>query len=102
MNFKATTTQKIYGSVITTVCVFLGLMGGAYAYDQNQREKQHAAIISEMIAGNIELDLQRVELELKLLRTIRERRALTEDEADRKRYLIDLRKVLLTKQRAKS
>lgn len=88
--------------LIVTTILILGFAGGAYAWDQAEREKAHAAIISEMIAGNIELDLQRVNLELKLLRTIQERRALTEDEADRKSYLIDLRKVLLTKQRSKS
>lgn len=85
---------------ITTGIVILVAIGGAYAYDKNERAQIHEEMTHDMIAGNIELDLQRVELELKLLRTIKERRTLTEDESDRRKYLQDLRRVLLAKQKA--
>jgi hypothetical protein len=85
--------------MIMTMIAILGITGAAYAYDKNERAQIHEELTHDIIAGNIELDLQRVNLELKLLRTIKERRALTADEQDRKQYLIDLRKALLATQK---
>lgn len=55
--------------------------------------------ITEMVAGDaldksVEDELQRIELEMKLLNSISERRVLTLDEVDRKQYLVD-RKIQL-------
>lgn len=72
---------------------------GAYVYDLGKRAEQHEALTASAVAGDVELELKRVDLELKLLRTIQERRELTADEADRKTYLEDLRKVLIEEQR---
>lgn len=90
---------------IGVVISALGLIGSGYAWDYNQREEVHAEIETsldnEIHAGNIELDLKSIELELKLYRTIEERRPLTPDEKDRKEYLEALREILLAEQRKK-
>jgi len=59
---------------------------------------ESAEIQTRMAMGGIELDLKAIALELKLYRTIEERRALTPDEKDRKDYLEALRTVLLAEQ----
>lgn len=86
----------------------LTLLGALYTYDQKLEDDEHqdiAAVIStvtdQMLAADVELDLQRVELELKLLRTIEERRPLTPDEEDRKQYLLELRRILREQQQQK-
>jgi len=80
----------------------LALLGSGYAWDYNQRDAIHKEIESsldqEIHAGNIELDLKAIELELKLYRTIEERRPLTPDEQDRRDYLEKLREILLAEQ----
>ena len=53
-----------------------------------------------MVMGDVELELQRIELELKLYRSIEERRDLTPDEIDREEYLQNLRDILLEEQRS--
>ena len=86
---------------LATIATIVGIgstLAGGYAYDLSMRADAHDQIDATVVAGDVELDLQRVELELKLYRTIEERRALTADEADRKRYLEELRRVLLDKQ----
>ncbi len=52
----------------------------------------------ERHAGNVELSLQQINLELKLYRAIKERRDLTLDELDRKEYLEALRLILVAEQ----
>ena len=94
--------------MIGTALATLTLLGGLYAYDQGLENEKHEeiaisiqAVTAQMIAGDVELDLQRVELELKLLRTLEERRELTSDEEDRKQYLLELRKILREQQKNK-
>lgn len=91
--------------MIGTALATLTLLGSLYVYDQGLEAKEHediaatiATVTAQMIAGDVELDLQRVELELKLLRTLEERRELTSDEADRKEYLLELRRILREQQ----
>ena len=98
--------------MIGTGLACLTLLGSLYAYDQSLENDKHAEIelqlqenfatvTAQMIAGDVELDLQRVELELKLLRTLEERRELTSDEQDRKDYLLELRRILREQQKNK-
>ena len=94
--------------MIGTALATLTMLGALYAYDQGLENDKHEeiavaiqAVTAQMIAGDVELDLQRVELELKLLRTLEERRELTSDEADRKQYLLELRRILREQQQQK-
>ena len=100
--------MKLDTAVIGTALATLTMLGGLYAYDQSLEAAEHeeiqqtiATVTAQMIAGDVELDLQRVELELKLLRTLEERRELTSDEEDRKQYLIELRRILREQQKNK-
>lgn len=85
------------GSLITVVPI---LAGAVLWYDGIQAAA-HEEITAQVVAADVELDLQRVELELKLLRSIQERRELTPDELDRLEYLKQLREVLIAEQRKK-
>ena len=89
---------KVHISVSTLIVVIPLLAGATIWYDTRQ-DNQHDAITAEAFAGNVELSLQQIDLELKLLRTIAERRALTADEADRKKYLEALREIIVAEQR---
>lgn len=100
--------MKLNTAAIGTGLATLTLLGSLYAYDQgleNAKHKEIAGVIAtvtdQMLAADVELDLQRVELELKLLRTLAERRELTSDEADRKAYLLELRRILREQQKNK-
>ena len=86
---------------LPTVIALLVAVGGAYAYELSRQDDVHKVLVESQVAGDVELDLSRVKLELKLIRTIKERRPLTADELDRRRYLEALRSILLTQQRAK-
>jgi hypothetical protein len=86
------------GSLITVI----PLVAGAALWYDGLQAAQHEQITAAQVASNVELDLQRVELELKLLRTIEERRELTPDEQDRLEYLKQLREVLIEEQRKKA
>ena len=88
-------------STANLIGILTPLAGAVLWYDGRQDE-EHVEIKAQMIAGDVELDLQRVELELKLLRTIQERRELTEDELDRLEYLKQLRAILIEEQRKKA
>lgn len=90
--------MNIAAMIASTVAI-LGLVGGGYAWDYQQKTAQHHEIMSAVQARDLDLELQRVELELRFLRDIESRRSLTPDELDRRRYLEDLRRVLLEKQR---
>ncbi len=83
---------------ISVVVALLTMFGGAYAWDSSQRQQTHEDMRTHVAMADIELDLRRIDLELKLLRTIEERRALTPDEQDRKNYLLTLRGILREKQ----
>ena len=86
---------------IGTLITVIPLIAGAALWYENRVDAQHADIMAAVVASDVELDLQRVELELKLLRTIEERRELTPDEEDRKAYLEALRELLIAEQRQK-
>lgn len=86
------------GSLITVVPV----LAGAVLWYDGLQAAQHDTIKAQQVAASVELDLQRVELELKLLRTIEERRQLTSDELDRLEYLKQLREILIAEQRKKA
>lgn len=86
---------------VGTLFTVIPLVAGAALWYDGLKLEQHKEIAQAQIASNVELDLQRVELELKLLRTIMERRALSSDEQDRLEYLKQLREVLIAEQRKK-
>lgn len=83
---------------IAVVISGLTLLGAAYSWDLDRESKVHDGIRLDMVMGDVELDLQRVNLELKMLRTIKERRPLTNDEQDREDYLKKLRMMLIERQ----
>ncbi len=88
----------------TVVAIAATLISGAVAFwvwDQGLEAHEHQTITTQMVAGDVELDLQRVELELKMFRMIEERRSLTADEQDRKDYLLALRIILREQQKTK-
>lgn len=102
---------KAHISVGTLITVIPLIAGAALWYD-NRQDAQHEEIQAEatasdeaiqtvMFAGDVELSLQQIELELKMFRMIAERRALTADEQDRKEYLEALREILIAEQRKK-
>ena len=86
----------------TVISMLTAGAGAAVWYDGTQ-QAEHDAIESqldeEIHAGNVELGLQQIALELKLYRTISERRPLTMDELDRKTYLEALRLILVAEQK---
>jgi hypothetical protein len=92
---------KAHVSIGTLITVIPVLAGAVLWYDGLQAQA-HEEISAQVVAADVELDLQRVELELKLLRTISERRELSEDEKDRLEYLKQLREVLISEQRKKA
>lgn len=86
-------------ATIATLIGIIGTLSAGYVFDLNMRASAHDDIEMTVVAGDVELDLQRVELELKLYRTIEERRNLSPDERDRRSYIEQLRRVLLDTQR---
>jgi uncharacterized protein HemX len=86
----------------TALSIITAAAGAGVWYDGTQ-QAEHEAIETELDqeihAGGVELSLQQVELELKLLRAIQERRALTADELDRKAYLEAYRLILVAEQK---
>ena len=90
---------KVNKVAISTVISLVTLIGGGYAWELSRQETVVQEVTQQMVMGDVELDLKRVELELKLLRTIKERRPLTEDEKDRYEYLKSLRTILKEKQK---
>jgi hypothetical protein len=74
------------------------MIAGGYAWEKGLQAEVHNSLDAEIIAGDLELDLQRIELELKLFRIIEERRPLTPDEQDRRDYLEALREIMLAEQ----
>jgi hypothetical protein len=89
---------KAHISVGTLITVVPMLAGAAIWYDTRSYE-QHKEIQIYAAQQDVELELQRIELELKLMRVIEERRELTPDEADRKEYLEALREIIIEEQR---
>lgn len=89
---------KAHISVGTLITVIPMLAGAAIWYD-TRSDEQHRELQAYTAQQDVELELQRIELELKLLRTIEERRELTPDEEDRKEYLEALREIIIEEQR---
>ena len=89
---------KAHISVGTLITVIPLVAGAALWYD-TRIDTQHQEIIAQTQAADVELELQRIELELKMLRNIEERRDLTADELDRKEYLETLREIIIAEQR---
>ena len=85
----------------TALSIVTAVAGAGVWYDGTQ-QVEHDQIAEEadkeIHAGGVELNLQQIELELKLYRAIKERRPLTPDEQDRKAYLEALRLILLAEQ----
>ena len=94
-------TPALCGTVVAVVATVVSGFVGFWVWDQGLEEHEHEILTQQQVAGDVELDLQRVELELKLLRTIEERRPLTADEQDRKDYLLALRMILREQQNTK-
>lgn len=100
---------KAHLSVGTLITV-IPLVAAASIWYDGRRDDQHGAIVaqveesrefaaSESYRKSVDLELQAINLELKILRTIQERRPLTLDEEDRLAYLVSLREILLEAQR---
>ena len=91
---------------IPVVLTLIAMLAGGYVWEKGLQANEHkiladadATLNADIIAGDLELDLQRIELELKMLRNLEERRPLTPDEQDRREYLEALRAILLTAQK---
>lgn len=102
---------KVHISVGTLITVIPLLAGAAIWYDSRQDAQhdeitaaataQDTEITQTFAAGDVELTLQQIELELKMFRMIMERRPLNADEEDRKTYLEALREIIVAEQRKK-
>lgn len=92
--------QITWGAIGTLIAVVSAGAGGVAWYD-DRKQAEHEVIEATQVAGDVELSLQTVNLEIKLLRTIQERRELTPDEKDRLSYLLALRTILIEEQRSK-
>lgn len=90
---------------IGALLVIIPLLAGAAIWYEDHRDEAvdegDFAVQSQSFAGDVELSLQQIELELKMFRVIAERRALTADETDRKAYLEALREIIVAEQRKK-
>lgn len=95
---------------VGTLITIIPLMAAASIWYDGRRDEQHGAIVaqveesrefaaSESYRKSVDLELQGINLELKVLRSISERRELTADELDRLEYLKELREILLEAQR---
>ena len=91
--------DKTTGISIGTLLVVIPLLAGAAIWTKGWVEDGDDVVTASAFAGDVELSLQQIELELKMYRIIAERRALTPDEQDRKSYLEALRAILVTEQR---
>jgi hypothetical protein len=84
---------------IGTLIVVVPMLAGAALWYEGKNDAEHAEIQFAASAGDVELSIQQINLELKLLRTIAERRVLTADELDRKDYLEALREIMVAEQK---
>ncbi len=89
------------GIQITTVLAILAALGGFYVWEKSSQAVAHDGMDSRTLASAVELNLQQIELELKMFRTIEERRPLTADEQARKEYIEAFRLILLSEQQKK-
>lgn len=96
-------SNTVKGISIASVAAVLGLLGTGYGFDLKARATQHddikADYTQKLFAGNVELDLQSIQLELKMYRSIKERRVLTDDELDRVEFLKSKRAILIAEQK---
>ncbi len=94
-------TQISIGALV----VIIPMLAGAALWYEGHRDEIVTAgdtvVAQTSFAGEIELSLQQIELELKMFRMIAERRPLTADEEDRKTYLEALREIIVAEQRKK-
>lgn len=104
--------DKTTGVSIGTVALVIGACWTFFQWYDGNQAKAHEAIREEAMqnfaevdieqhVADVELSLQQINLELKLLRAIRERRELSADELDRREYLEALREILIAEQRRK-
>ena len=91
---------------IAIALTLIAMLAGGYVWEKGLQADEHTILAeaddslnAQIIAGGLESDIQRIELEMKMYRTISERRDLTPDEQDRVGYLKELRTILLTEQK---
>ena len=87
------------GTMIAAVMALLTLIGSGYAYEKSLQKDVHQTMDERTVSTGVELDLQRIDLELKMFRLIEERRVLTPDELARKEYLEAYRLILIQQQK---
>ena len=87
------------GTMIAAVMALLTLIGSGYAYEKSLQNDVHQTMDERTVSTGVELDLQRIDLELKMFRLIEERRVLTPDELARKEYLEAYRLILIQQQK---
>ena len=91
---------------IAIALTLIAMLAGGYVWEKGLQADEHTILAeadddlnAQIIAGGLESDIQRIELELKMYRSIEERRELTPDEQDRVDYLKGLRTILLVEQK---
>jgi len=97
-------TQNTKISIGALIAIVPLIAGAAFWYEGHRDEDVALAdmvVQAQSFAGDVELSLQQIELELKMLRGFAERRPLTADEEDRKKYLEALREIIVAEQRKK-
>lgn len=91
--------DKTTGISLGALALILPMIAGSALWYDGTQQEEHMTIVMTAVAGDVELSLQQINLELKMFRMIVERRVLTADEADRKTYLEALRVILLVEQK---
>ena len=91
---------------IAIALTLIAMLAGGYVWEKGLQADEHTILAeaddslnARIIVGGLESDIQHIELEMKMYRTISERRDLTPDEQDRVGYLKELRTILLTEQK---
>jgi len=93
---------RVQGSDVGVDVRAIGLTSDRDHLGQDNQHEAIATVAAEQrFAGEVELSLQQIELELKMFRMIKERRPLPADEEDRKTFLESLREFIVADQRKK-
>ena len=86
---------------IGTVIGALSAAAGGVAWYDDRQSAEHDVILQttteKRFEANVEITLELIEAKLKLFRTIKEHRELTDDEQAEYDYLIERRRILLGK-----
>jgi hypothetical protein len=88
-------SKPVWQSLVTIAAI----VGAVWAIEVRYQlavaaDEQHQYLAAEDEVGRLETDLKLIDLELKQIRAIKERRELTDEESDRETYLKQRRQII--------